>query len=139
MAGPPRFVLVMNGMQDMVELFRMYLEQDGWAVISAQADEARRGDVSLQGVVDAHDPAVIVYDVQPPYDINWRYLEGLRTSGAFKGRPVVITTTNEKRMREFVASGEPVIEIFGKPYDMNEVVSAVRRAAGDDRATRTTR
>ena len=102
------------------------------AVISAQADEARRGDVNLQGVVDAHDPAVIVYDVQPPYDINWRYLEGLRTSGAFKGRPVVITTTNEKRLREFVASGEPVIEIFGKPYDMNEVVTAVRRAAGDD-------
>ncbi len=132
MAGRPRFVLVMNGMQDMVELFRMYLEQDGWAVISAQADEARRGDVNLQGVVDAHDPAVIVYDVQPPYDINWRYLEGLRTSGAFKGRPVVITTTNEKRLREFVASGEPVIEIFGKPYDMNEVVTAVRRAAGDD-------
>jgi len=42
MAGP-RFVLVMNGMQDMVELFRMYPEQDGWAVISAQANEARRG------------------------------------------------------------------------------------------------
>jgi DNA-binding response OmpR family regulator len=132
MAGPPRFVLVMNGMQDMVELFRIYLEQDGWAVVSAQADEARRGAIDLPGFVNAHDPAAIVYDVQPPYDVNWRYLEGLRTSGAFKGRPVVITTTNEKRLREIVSTAEPLIEIFGKPYDMNEVVAAVRRAVGDD-------
>jgi hypothetical protein len=49
-----------------------------------------------------------------------------------KGRPIVLTTTNEKRLREFVSTSEPVIEIFGKPYDMKEVTAAVRRAAGGD-------
>ena len=84
--------------------------------------------MDLKGFVDAHQPVAVVYDVQPPYDVNWRYLEALRTSGALKGLPVVVTTTNEKRLREFVDTTEPMIEIFGKPYDMKEVVAAVRRA-----------
>jgi DNA-binding response OmpR family regulator len=115
-------------MKDIVELFRIYLEQDGWSVISATVDEAKRGELDLQGLVDAHDPAVVVFDVPPPYDVNWRYLDALRTSGAFTGRPVVVTTTNERRLREFVDTDERLIEVFGKPFDMTEVVKAVRRA-----------
>lgn len=125
----PRFVLVVNGMQDILELFRTYLEQDGWSVVTAQVDAAKRGGFDLQGFVDAHNPAVIVFDVPPPYDVNWRYLEALRTTGAFRGRPVVITTTNERRLREFVSTSEEVIEVFGKPFDIGEVASAVRRAS----------
>jgi CheY-like chemotaxis protein len=127
--SPSRFVLVLNGMKDIVELFRIYLEQDGWSVISATVDEAKRGELDLHALVDAHDPAVVVFDVPPPYDVNWRYLEALRTSGAFAGRAVVVTTTNERRLREFVDTGERLIEVFGKPFDMTEVVKAVRRAA----------
>ncbi len=135
MAKGPRFVLVLNGMQDILELFRMYLEQDGWSVITAAVDDIRRGEVNLQGFVDAYDPDVVVYDVQPPYDINWRYLDALRTSGPFKGKKIVVTTTNEKRVREFVDTNEPMIEIFGKPYDMQQVVEAVRRVTGGTGAT----
>jgi DNA-binding NtrC family response regulator len=126
--SPSRFVLVLNGMKDIVELFRIYLEQDGWSVISATVDEAKRGELDLQALVAAHDPAVVVFDVPPPYDVNWRYLDALRTSGAFVGRAVVVTTTNERRLREFVDTDERLIEVFGKPFDMTEVVKAVRRA-----------
>jgi CheY-like chemotaxis protein len=117
-------------MQDMVELFRMYLEQDGWVVLTAEVDAAKRGRFDLQRLIDTHDPAAIVFDVPPPYDVNWRYLETLRAKGALGDRPIVITTTNERRLREFVTTSEPVIEVFGKPYDIGEVIAAVRRATG---------
>jgi DNA-binding NtrC family response regulator len=128
-ARPPRFVLVLNGMRDIVELFRIYLEQDGWSVISATVDDAKRGDVDLQGLIDSHDPAVVVFDVPPPYDVNWPYLQAQRTSGALRARTIVVTTTNVARLAEFVSTAESVIEVFGKPYDMEQVVAAVQRAA----------
>ena len=49
----PRTVLVVNGMQDMVELFRVYLVQDGWVVVTAAVDSAKRGRLDLQRLVES--------------------------------------------------------------------------------------
>jgi DNA-binding NarL/FixJ family response regulator len=128
-ADRPRVVLVVNGMQDMTELMRIRLEQDGWSVVSASLDELRRGEVDGKALVEAHDPAVIVCDISPPFDIHWRYVEGLRRVGPFNGRPLVVTTPNEPRLREVVPSADPAIEVYGKSDDIEQVCAAVRKAA----------
>jgi len=128
-------VLVLNGVEDITEIVRIYLEDLGFSVVTGQADAARRSRFDLKSVVDTHKPAVVIFDVSPPYDVNYRYLNVLRTAGPLQGLPVVITTTNEKRLREFTATTEPVIEIFGKPYDMGQVAAAVKRALGSADAT----
>ena len=44
-----------------------------------------------------------------------------------KGRPFVITTTNKPALDKLVGETE-ALEIIGKPYDLAQVVDAVRAA-----------
>lgn len=129
MPGPRKLVLVLNGYQDVMEMLRVALEKAGFATVTANVDELRRGAGDLKGLIESHEPSVVIFDLAPPYDHSWVYLESLRTNGPLRGRPLVLTTTNERRVREFVATDEPLIEVFGKPYDIGQVVEAVRRRA----------
>jgi DNA-binding NtrC family response regulator len=122
-----RPVLLLNGYEDMVEMLRMTLETAGFPTITGDLDRIRRTMSDLQAVVTAHDPGVVIYDIAPPYDRSWNYLQTLRTQGPLKDRPLVLTTTNERRLREMVSTPEAIIEIFGKPYDSAQVVDAVSR------------
>jgi hypothetical protein len=42
--------------------------------------------------------------------------------------PFVVTTTNERRLREIVGTDRQVLEIVGKPYDLDQIVKAVEAA-----------
>jgi len=70
---------------------------------------------------------VIVYDISPPYDANWRFLRLVRSSELLKGRQFVITTTNKPALERLVGDSE-ALEIIGKPYDLGRVIEAVRTA-----------
>jgi len=48
-----------------------------------------------------------------------------------KGRKVLLTTTN-KRVLESLVGPTDAIEIVGKPYDLDRIVTSVKSAAGID-------
>jgi CheY-like chemotaxis protein len=131
----PDCVAVFNTNDDLVELLRMLIEQAGFAVVTGHIDDIKRGKLDLQAFVTQHDPKVILYDVGPPYDRNWMFLEHLRRQEPLKGRQFVLTTTNLARVREAVGPAENVYEIVGKPFDLDVIVRAVKEASRA-RATR---
>jgi CheY-like chemotaxis protein len=120
---------VLNGYEDVRDLMRFALQEEGFAAVAADVDEALHGGV-LKMLLEVHAPVVVVYDVAPPYDRSWLYLEALRSTGPLKNIPLVLTTTNDMRLRQLVAISEPLLEIFGKPTDLGQLVEAVHRAAG---------
>ncbi len=126
----PPAVAVLNSNDDIVELFRMVLEHDGCIVVSAHVDAIRRGEQSLADFLEEHDPQLIIYDLTPPYERSWRFLEHLRESPHVTHRRFLITSTNAQRAKEIVGNAEHVYEIVGKPYDIDIIRSAVRRALG---------
>ena len=131
----PDCVAVFNTSDDVVELLRMVLEQAGFAVVTGHIDDIKRGKLDLQTFVKQHNPKVIVYDVAPPYDRTWTFLEHLRSQEPLLGRQFVLTTTNLARVREAVGPAENVYEIVGKPFDLDVIVRAVKEASRA-RATR---
>ncbi len=46
-----------------------------------------------------------------------------------QSRQFVMTSTNAQRLQELVGSHQQVYEIVGKPFDLDEVVRAVKEAA----------
>src|SRR5215217_150313 len=124
-------VAIFNSNDDVVEMLRYALENAGMVVVSGHVDAIRRGDQRLSDFVVEHDPSVILYDLVPPYERSWRFLEHLRDTPSMQRRRFVITSANAHRATEIVGSAEHVLEIVGKPYDIDVIVRAVRDAARD--------
>jgi DNA-binding NtrC family response regulator len=120
-------VAVINTSADTVEALRMFLEQHGFETVTVHVDELKRGRIDALRFLAEHDPRALVYDVSPPYDDNWNFLKLFRSSEAMRGRAVVVTTTHKANLEQLVGPTD-AIEIIGKPYDLDQVVAAVKRA-----------
>jgi CheY-like chemotaxis protein len=131
----PDCVAIFNTSDDVVELLRIMIEQAGFVAVTGHIDDIKRGKLDLATFVEQHDPKVILYDVAPPYERTWAFLEHLRSQPPLKGRQFVLTTTNIARVREAVGTAENVYEIVGKPFDLDAIVRAVKEASRA-RATR---
>jgi CheY-like chemotaxis protein len=121
-------VAIFNSNDDVVEMLRLWLEQAGFVVVSGHIDEVKRGEQRLSDFVEEHEPDVIVYDLVPPYDRSWRFLEHLREAPSLRNRPFVITSTNAARAAEVVRDAAHVHEVIGKPYDLDDIVRAAQEA-----------
>jgi DNA-binding response OmpR family regulator len=124
----PIVIAVFDTNSDVVELLRVSLEQAGFVVVSGHIDDLRRGTLDLPNFIRQHDPGVIVYDIPPPYDAHWRFLEHVRHSPDMQGRAFVLTSTNVQRIEEVIGTREPIHELIGKPYDLEQITRAVREA-----------
>ncbi|HZJ32536.1 MAG TPA: hypothetical protein VFD21_13245 [Vicinamibacterales bacterium] len=125
--GPTPVVAVINTNPDLVELFKVRIEAAGFVVLLIHVAEIRAG-LDIGSVVEQHDPTVIVYDVVPPYERNWRFLQHLRGT-VLQNRRFVLTTPNERALQCVVGRDESVYEIIEGEGEMDAVVQAVREAA----------
>ena len=120
-------IAVFNSSDDTVELLRTALEAEGFQTVVGHIPDVKKGEIDLIDFINHHTPEVIVYDISPPYDANWRFLRLVRSSEPLKKRQFVITTTNKPVIENLVGETE-AFEIIGKPYDLGRVVDAVRAA-----------
>jgi CheY-like chemotaxis protein len=127
-------VAVFNTSEDTTDLLRIVLENAGFVVVTAFTNLLRDGKVDLEAFMRQHQPRVIVYDIAIPYDHNWRLYEHMRETPACSGVSFVLTTTNIKHVRQLAGDVE-LHEIVGKPYDLNQIVDAVRRVGGEPAVT----
>jgi CheY-like chemotaxis protein len=140
-AESPPLVVVLDSDPDTTEMLQMALQAAGFAVVTGNLHEFRTGEDDLLAFLERTEPDVILYDLSPPYEKNWTYLETMRQHPAFARPGLVITTTNKRAVEKLVSL--PVVEIFGKPYDLDVLTSAVRTALtapttsdGEDRRRR---
>ena len=125
----PIVVAIVNTNPDLVRRLQMALEKAGFVVFIVHIEDLRLGTTDVDALLGQHDPRVIVYDVAPPYEENWRFLEHLRNATDFRGRQFVLTSVNVKRLQEQVGKDESVYEVLGYPKDIDAVVRAVKEAS----------
>ncbi len=128
MESAPPVSAIFNTSHDVVEILRHALEPAGIAAVSVLTYQVRDGEVNVEQFLRQHEPDVIVYDIAPPYDANWRLFQHMRRMPAMKGRPIVLTSTNVAQVQKLAGSDTEIYEIVGKPYDLDQIVRAVKEA-----------
>ncbi len=121
-------VAIINTSPDTVAILADLLERAGFLVVSLYTHEIRNGSVNLEAFLQTHQPRVIVYDIAPPYERNWQFLQHLRTT-ALAGYQFVLTTTNPARVEPFVKGDERVYEVVDTAGTLDEILRATREAA----------
>jgi DNA-binding NarL/FixJ family response regulator len=126
-------VAVFNASEDTVDFVTVFFQLQGFRAVGRTwpAREALDSVVVL-GFMAQHRPHVIVFDVSFPYESNWQRFLEFRELGHECRVPVVLTTTNKDALTECIGSTE-ALEIVGKPYDLDELLTAVRRALASRR------
>jgi len=129
MAESLNVVAVINTSPDVVDMLRLTLEHAGIVVVSGLTWEIREGEVDLERFIAQHQPRVIVYDIAPPYENNWKLFQHVRSMPVMRGLQFVLTSTNARQVERLVQGDEQhVYEIVGKPYDLDQIVKAVKEA-----------
>jgi CheY-like chemotaxis protein len=129
MTGKPDVVAVINTSPDVVDMLRLTLEFAGIVVVTAMTWEIRDGEIDLERFITQHKPKVVLYDVAPPYENNWKLFEHISAMPVMAGVEFILTSTNSQQVQRLArGAARPVFEIVGKPFDLGEIVTAVREA-----------
>jgi CheY-like chemotaxis protein len=129
LTNTPVVVAVVNTNPDIIRMLRMSLEHAGFVALAVHIEDIKTGSANVKSLIEEHDPRVVVYDIAPPYEQNWRFLDHLRTSTDFRGRRFVLTSVNVAAAQQAVGKEESVYEVVGQDSDILEVVRAVKEAS----------
>lgn len=122
-------VAVINTSPDVLEILRLTLQHAGIVVVTAMSFDLRDGRLDIESFMKQHRPRVVIYDIAPPYDLNWQLFLHTRTLPAMQGLQFILTSTNPRHVHDLPgAHDEDVYEIVGKPYDLDQIVRAVKEA-----------
>jgi DNA-binding response OmpR family regulator len=133
LTGP--VVALFNASDDTVEMVQRMLDQSGiQCLVYCRFADLRKGVVDYGAFLQEKDPQVVIIDISPPYEQNWAFFRTLRDAPEMQGRGLVLTTTNKDRLDEVVGQDSTAMEIVGKPYDLQQITTAIDaallRAAG---------
>lgn len=126
--GNPPLVYLINTNWDTLELLQIAMEQNGFATAACLSAKLKTGEVSFEAECKRRAPSAVIYDIGPPYEREWRFMQELTQTRSCAGIPFIVTTTNEPRLRRYIGPTEPVLELFNKPYELDRLVDAVRHA-----------
>jgi DNA-binding response OmpR family regulator len=116
-----RSVLVIEDDPDMCQVIRTILEEEGYEVQTAssgwQALEQKEGP----------KPALVILDMTLPDLDGEQVSEGLRTLHG-EGIPMLVVTGHTWAAERAVRAG--AVDYVRKPFELEELVEAVRRAIG---------
>jgi DNA-binding response OmpR family regulator len=128
-ASPNRTVALFNASDDTVEMVQRMLSANGIECLAGcHFADLKKGVVDFAQFLAEHDPQVVIFDISPPYAENWQLFETLRETSSMEKRGLVLTTTNKNRLDETVGANSTAIEIVGKPYDLQQISTAITSA-----------
>ena len=126
-------VLVVDDEANIRELCALYLEREGFAVITAEDGE------SALSVAREHSPDLIVLDLMLPKKSGYEVTRELRADpGALRDIPILMLTARSEDVDRIVGLELGADDYLGKPFHPRELTARVkailRRASASDHA-----
>jgi hypothetical protein len=108
-----------NASDDTVDMVQTLLTASAreQTLIRCHFADPKKGIVNFDEYMHKHNPEVVIFDLSPPYDENWRFFKTIRDAKTMEGRGMVLTTTNKNRLDEVLGEDSHVLEVVGKPKD----------------------
>ena len=129
LSRPPPVVSLFNASDDTVEMVKRMLETTGICCLTTcRFADLRKGNIDFNAYLTTCNPAVVIFDISPPYFENWKFYKTMRDSIGMEKRGLVLTTTNKLRLDEVIGNDSNAIEIVGKPYDLEQINTAIEKA-----------
>lgn len=120
------FVAVINSNKSIIDLIRLFLNDEGIPSIGGLVPDFKRGRQDWIAFLKSYNPKVIIYDIAYPYEENWKNFQLVKDSKEAEGRLFILTTTDKSALEQLVGETN-TIEILGKPFDLNKVVTVVKQ------------
>ena len=115
-------ILVVDDEQNIVELARLYLEQDGFKVIAAHT-----GKAALERI-KAESPALMVLDLMLPEIDGWEVCRRVRggNSVPHSDLPIIMLTARDEDIDKIVGLEIGADDYMTKPFNPRELVARVK-------------
>jgi DNA-binding response OmpR family regulator len=114
-------ILVVDDEQNIIELARLYLEQDGYRV-----EAANNGRAALDKL-KALDPALLILDLMLPEIDGWEVCRRVRASHEnFGDVPIIMLTARDDDVDKIVGLELGADDYMTKPFNPRELVARVR-------------
>ncbi len=110
-------ILVVDDEQNIIELVRLYLEQDGYRVEAANNGRAALDKIKLL------DPALMILDLMLPEIDGW---EVCRRVCAHSDLPIIMLTARDDDVDEIVGLELGADDYLTKPFNPRELVARVK-------------
>jgi DNA-binding response OmpR family regulator len=123
-------VALFNASDDTVDMVQKLLTDAGHGqrLIWCHFADLKKGFVDFAGFMGKHNPDVVIFDISPPYDENWKFFKTMRDSRTMKGRGLILTTTNKHQLDQIAGEDSYAVEVVGKPKDIREIDVAIKLA-----------
>jgi DNA-binding response OmpR family regulator len=120
-------VALFNASDDTIDMIQTILKKGDHAqtLVWCHFADLRKGIVDFGKYIAEHNPEVVVFDISPPYDQNWKFYKTMRDSDVMRGRGSVLTTTNKARLDEVLGSDCHALEVVGKPEDLKRIQAEI--------------
>ena len=117
-----------NASDDTIDMVQTLLTASGGqqTLIWCHFADLKKGIVDFGKYIDKHNPEVVIFDLSPPYDENWRFFKTMRDAKTMKGRGMVLTTTNKARLDEVLGEDSHALEVVGRPTDLQQIDAAIK-------------
>lgn len=120
-------VAVMNSSKEITEVLELALNTHGFQTTSIFTYEFKNHEKNFDAFIKKYAPQVILYDIAIPYKENYELFKRLSGRATAHGIGFVLTTTNKEKLEEIVGP-TGAHEIVGKPFDLMNIINAVRNA-----------
>jgi len=121
-------VALFNASDDTIDMVQRLLAASGGdqTLIWCHFTDLKKGIVDFGKYMDKHNPEVVIFDLSPPYDENWRFFKTMRDAKTMEGRGVVLTTTNKNRLDEVLGEDSNALEVVGRTLDLQQIDAAIK-------------
>jgi hypothetical protein len=120
-------VALFNASDDTIDMAQAILKKGDSAqtLVWCHFADLKKGIVDVEKWLSEHNPEVVIFDISPPYDENWKYYKTMRDSDEMRGRGCVLTTTNKDRLDEVLGSDSHALEVVGRTKDLEQIRTAI--------------